>query len=123
MALLGGVGIAISAKSKQNQELQDYLHFIMREEILSGSYFDAGGQPSTKSVWMSSDINARTAGFFSNTIESMENAFVRPRVVGFNIFQEKAAKLIHDGLTEKSVSEEQIVRSIDEVYRNCCLNY
>ena len=122
VALLGGVGIAISVQSNHHQELANYLQFIMREEILSGSYFDAGGQPSSKSAWMSNEINTRTAGFFSNTIQSMENAFVRPRVPGFNIFQERAAKLINEGLTGKSSSEEQIIHSIDKVYNDCCLN-
>jgi len=119
-ALLGGVGLAISAKSDHHNEISDYLQFIMQDEILSGSYFDAGGQPSTKSVWMSDDINARTSGFFTNTLGSMQSAFVRPRVAGFNVFQEKAAQVIHSKLNGKSSSESLTVDSINEIYGDCC---
>ena len=122
VALLGGVGLAVSSKSQHHKILSDYLRFIMQEQIISGAYFDSGGQPSTSSVWMSKDINRRTAGFFSNTIASMERAFVRPRVAGFNIFQEKAARFLHSKLAKKGSSEASIVDSLNGIYKESCLS-
>lgn len=123
VALLGGVGLAISSKCDHQNEVSDYLQFIMQNEVMNGPYFEAGGQPSTRSAWQSIDINRRTAGFFTNTLGSMENAYTRPSVAGFNVFQEKAAKILHKRLITQSGGDSHTVGTINEIYRNYCEGY
>ena len=42
IALLGGVGIAVSGQTQHKKAISQFLNFIMQDQIVSGSYFDAG---------------------------------------------------------------------------------
>ena len=118
MSLLGGAGIALSSKSNNFDEVADFLTFFMQDEILSGPYFKAGGQPSLKSSWESNTLNAQTSDFFNRTIDTIVNAYTRPRLAGFNIFQFEAAELMHGMLT--SSSKGSIIQAINKLYHMHC---
>jgi len=116
--LLGGAGIAVSSMSHFKIEIADYLKCIMSEDILAGPYFEAGGQPSLLSMWNSDVHNTTIADFFQNTLDTMNHAFVRPRVNGFHVFQVKAADLIHKRIRHTSAAF--IVGAMNELYRAQC---
>jgi len=118
LSLLGGAGIALSSKSENHYEIADFLRFIMQYKIMSGPYFNAGGQPSLKSTWESNTLNARSSNFFKNTIDTIAHAYTRPRLPGFNTFQFKAAELMHGTL--RNSSEESIIKAIIKLYHEHC---
>ncbi len=118
IALLGGVGIAVSSKTKLKEEIADYLYYILKEEVISGTYFDAGGQPSLTSAWRSGKLNNSTNNFFRNTTASMEQAYVRPCIPGFNDFQEKVSTLIHHNLT--STSSRYLIKEVNNWFLKIC---
>ena len=117
-SVLGGAGIAVSSKSIHHIEIKEFLQFIMRDEILSGPYFEAGGQPSLKSSWSSNILNDRTLDFFNMTFDTINSAYTRPRFAGFNSFQNEAAQLMHG--TMNGFSGATIVRAINNLYHMHC---
>lgn len=119
ISLLGGVGIAVSSKTKYKNEITTYLGHIMKNEILLGAYFDAGGQPSLAEVWNSKKHSKATSNFFCNTLETMQNAYVRPCIPGFNDFQERASEFIHAHF--KTQSARTLGEKVNVLFRKSCL--
>ena len=76
---------------------------------------ESGGQPGNRLAWTDPAVNAATSTFFLDTLETLENAHVRPRYDGFVPFQEKAGYLIHDYLCDKG-DEETILDALDALY-------
>ena len=81
-AVLGGAGIAVSAKSKYLHEAAKYIAWICGAEIQSSVYVMEQGQPANIVAWKSDYANGLTHNFFFNTFETLTNAFVRPRYSG-----------------------------------------
>jgi len=117
-SLLGGAGIAVSSKSRNYSEIAGFLRFIMRDEVLSGPYFEAGGQPSLRSSWSSTPLNIDTTGFFSKTIDTVANAYTRPRLPGFSSFQMEAAELMHRSI--RGLSGLSMLSVINDLYHQHC---
>lgn len=118
ISLLGGVGIAVSSRTEFKEEIAAYLCYILKEEVILGSYFNAGGQPSLASVWRSKEHNKATSNFFSGTAESMKQAYVRPRMPGFNDFQEKASTIMHHNFT--STSPRHLIKEGNTLFEKVC---
>lgn len=97
-SVLGGVGLALSARSPRREAAADLARRIGASEVQSGLYFEAGGQPGHAAAWDSPAVNTRVGGFFTATRDTMEQAFMRPRVPGHRRFQVEAGLLIHDCL-------------------------
>jgi len=119
VSLLGGVGLAISAYAINKKECAEFMQFVLRDEILSGCYIENNGQPSLLSSWNSSVLNKQSKNFFANTMGSMKNAFVRPRISGFNRFQESAAQYLHGNF--KSANEIRLIAHLNHLYTIHCL--
>ena len=116
-ALLGGAGIAVSAKTKNLNACLDFIQYILDPKIQRTAYYLEGGQPACLSAWRDKECNADCADFFENTLYTVENAYVRPRVPGFNRFQEKAADLLHAAITTHSDGGTLISR-LNTLYYN-----
>ncbi len=121
ISLLGGVGIAISSKCQHQMDAADFIQFALDEKRLKQEYFIAGGQPSLKVVWESVDINSKALDFFASTKNTIENAYTRPRIPGFNVFQERASNMLHSGFRSRSV--KSVVDELDLLYKTFCINY
>jgi len=112
---LGGAGIAISSKSR-NPELAAQVAFLLSSpEIQSTTYVSAGGQPGNIAAWKSNSVNQLTHGFFANTLRTLENAWVRPRVFGWPEIQYATSQIIHRVLIEKKVQHSDI-SAMEETY-------
>jgi len=118
-SLLGGVGVAISARSAHREEAASYLSYVLSPDIQAGEYFDNHGQPGHLAAWTSPVVNQACSQFFSGTLRTLEQAYVRPRVPGFHEFQESAGVLLHEAVTENS-SPEKTMLALNEQYRHCC---
>ena len=98
--MLGGAGMAVSARCEHLDIATAYAEFTGSAAVQSGIYFEAGGQPGHRSAWTNPALDTRCAGFFSNTLPTLDRAFVRPRYAGYLDFQDTACLVIHEFLRE-----------------------
>jgi len=101
-ALLGGAGFALSSRCREVEAAATFLRWLHRPEVMAGVYFEAGGQPGLRSVWLDDTVNAKANGFFANTLDTMERAFLRPRFDGFVPFMESAGFVVNTWLRDGS---------------------
>jgi multiple sugar transport system substrate-binding protein len=92
--VLGGAGLALSARTANRDIAAGLARHIASPNIQRGLYADAGGQPGHAAAWQSSEVNAQTGQFFVAIRQTIDDAFVRPRVGGHTHFQSRAGALI-----------------------------
>lgn len=120
--LLGGVGIAISSKSIYIDESLNFIELILSKEIQKGLYYCEGGQPAHNSAWQDEAINLDCNNYFRNIRQTIDKAYMRPRHVHFNNFQEKAAELLHHSMSNQGNSKK-IILEINDLYNRICFQY
>jgi multiple sugar transport system substrate-binding protein len=98
---LGGAGLAISATSRHPDAAAAYARTVASADVQRGVYVDGGGQPGHRAAWTDPDVNTRTGGFFADTLDATEAAYVRPRDPGFLPFQDAAGDAVHTWLRER----------------------
>lgn len=84
--LLGGAGIGISAKSRNPEAAFAYAMHLIDPAFQASDYVANGGQPGMRSAWMSPECDKMTNGFFSDCLQPMDAAFLRPNIPGFVSF-------------------------------------
>jgi multiple sugar transport system substrate-binding protein len=113
-SVLGGVGIALSARSNEREAAAELARTIGAPEVQAGIYTSSGGQPGHSAAWLAPGANRCVRGFFLATRTTMEHAFMRPRVPGHRRFQELAGILIRDSIWQP---DRQIQTCLDEFNR------
>lgn len=98
--LLGGAGLAISSKSKHIKEAAEYILLATSRNVQEGIYYECGGQPADLNAWKKESINSDCGDFFVNTLYTLEHAFVRPQLIGWNRYQEKAGQVLRERLVQ-----------------------
>ena len=93
---LGGAGIAISTACAHPAEAMAYATWITSAEVQTGLYVETGGQPGRLEAWTDDGVNAASGDFFRRTLATMEGAYVRPRVQGYQEFQGQASTIVVD---------------------------
>jgi multiple sugar transport system substrate-binding protein len=93
-ACLGGAGIAISTACAHPADAIAYATWITSADVQRGLYFETGGQPGRLEAWVDDQVNAASGDFFRRTLATMENAYVRPRVRGYQQFQKNASDIV-----------------------------
>ncbi|HZF26729.1 MAG TPA: hypothetical protein VEZ88_10755 [Steroidobacteraceae bacterium] len=94
-SVLGGVGMALSSQSHSRDVAAALASEIASSDVQSGLYARSGGQPGHGAAWASHEVNALVGNFFTATRETIDHAFIRPRVAGHRRFQPAAGGLIH----------------------------
>ena len=92
---LGGAGLAISRSVSYITAAASYAAFVASADVQKGIYFDAGGQPGHRAAWIDSEVNRRSSGFFQNTLETLDAAYMRPRFDTYPEFQDEAGLIVH----------------------------
>lgn len=115
--VLGGVGIAVSARSKHKQEAIDYVQYVASSDCQRGLYFASEGQPGHRKAWKDSEVNRKSHGFFENTLRTLDLAYLRPRYVGYPSFQERAGEILHSLLLNGGNCHEGL-QNLNSVYQN-----
>ncbi len=118
-SILGGAGLAISAQTKSLDESLSFMQFILAADIQKISYYQNGGQPAHLDAWLDKHNNEDCSGFFSDTFFTMEQAYVRPRIKGFNRFQESAADLIHSAV-QKNGQTRITMEKLNNLFKYHC---
>lgn len=93
--MLGGTGVAISAKSPQLQKAFEYVRWLTSQPHQGGTYFRKGGQPASLAAWMNPAVDSEAGEFFSGTLPTLQTAYLRPRFDGFVPFFESAGRQIN----------------------------
>ncbi|UKM63804.1 extracellular solute-binding protein [Flavobacteriaceae bacterium GSB9] len=113
---LGGAGIAVSSKTKHAEMAMKYAEFTASEKVQSGLYFEFGGQPGHRKSWLSEEVNSQCKNFFKDTLQTLDEATLRPQYYGYMHFQDEASPVIYEAITEK-VSIEAAVDKMNEIYK------
>ena len=114
--MLGGTGLAISAKCKHPEVAAQYAAYTASPEIQSGLFFENGGQPGHRGAWLNEANNAACTDFFTDTLPTLDRAFVRPRYAGYLEFQDVAGDPIHAYLREGG-DPNAVLDQLDVLYR------
>jgi multiple sugar transport system substrate-binding protein len=94
--LLAGAGIGISAKSENAKAAFDYAMRLIDPQFQATEYVANGGQPGMRSAWTSAQCNKMTNGFFSDCLQAVDTAFLRPNIPGFvDFFHSGTRRLAH----------------------------
>ena len=104
-AVLGGSGIAITSSCTNVQEAAHYAAWICSDVVQSTIYVNAQGQPGNKMAWENKEANTITSDFFTNTMPSLTNAYLRPRYQGWPKFQTFLGETIHAYLLHDTAPE------------------
>jgi multiple sugar transport system substrate-binding protein len=115
--LLGGAGIAVSYQSAHVPQAVLYAKWLVNAKYQREAYFGNGGQPASKSAWTDPEVDAMASGFFSGTIKTLQNAYLRPRFSGFVRFFEAAGVEINRCLKGEA-GDKQLVAWLNSKYRN-----
>lgn len=116
-SVLGGVGLSISSYSQFKEAAVELGTYIAGEEFQATKYFESGGQPGHAAAWKDPGINRMVGDSFYNTIDTLENAFMRPRKPGYNKFQKAGAAIIHDCLKYGS-NKKDAIKNFNQSYWN-----
>lgn len=118
-AILGGAGLAISAKCKAKEVAVAYAQWVGGTACQKTIYFSSGGQPANRKAWTDSEVNRRANNFFIDTLATLSQAFLRPRLVNFVTFQTEASFVVSDFLKGKHTTSETLRLMNDLYQRNC----
>ena len=114
--VIGGTGLAISARCKAPEVALDFAGFIASERVQRTIYTQAGGQPGHLSAWQDALNNQLTGNFFNRTLPAMQRAWVRPRFNGFLAFQEQAGLPMQDWI-QSGGSTRDCLKAVNEVWK------
>jgi len=96
---LGGAGLAISSACKHKEVAAEYAAYVASEACQTTLYFNSGGQPGHRAAWTNEEVNRRSNGFFENTLQTLDQAYLRPRFFGYLDFQDQGGQIVHSYLT------------------------
>ena len=94
--VLGGTGLAISSQCKHIDEAVAFAQYALSPEIQRTLYCDCGGQPGHRAAWLDEECNRTTLNFYRDTLETLDQAYLRPRYSGYLTFQDNAGLIIRD---------------------------
>jgi multiple sugar transport system substrate-binding protein len=112
---LGGTGLSVSAFSKHPLEAVDFAQWVVSPVIQSTLYAEHGGQPAYRSAWLNESNNLLTHDYFKNTLETLDEAYVRPRYNGYLHFQDLAGDPIRDFLRNGGRPGD-VMRRVNDLY-------
>jgi len=114
--VLGGTGIAVSARCTAREVAVDYSLWIAGAECQKGLYFRSGGQPGHAAAWEDDGCNAACRNFMRNTRRTLETAWLRPRYDGYMGLQDRAGDIVHACL-RGGAGIEATLEALDAAYR------
>ena len=107
-SVLGGTGLAISARTAHRQACADFALYLAGAECQSTLYVEANGQPGHTSAWSDEAINAAVADAYFDTRLTHETAWLRPRHAGCIAFQEEGSEIVADALRGRSEMDDAV---------------
>lgn len=112
-SVLGGTGLAVSLRCTPTPELIRHIMTYVSEQVQKTLVVENGGQPANICAWKDKRANDLTHHFFSGTLKTVTQAYLRPKYHGYIPFQDTSSALIRDGLIN-GLSMEEIFLAIKE---------
>jgi multiple sugar transport system substrate-binding protein len=100
-SIIGGAGIGVSARTRHPELAARAVQLLMSRDIQREMAL-AWGQPGRRSTWTDPEVNAVSRGFFANTLETIEQGYIRPRFPGWVPRQTVAGRVLAHHLRAKS---------------------
>lgn len=116
-SLLGGAGIAVSARTEHPAEAIAHAFWLASAPVQEGVYYDGGGQPGNAVAWESDRTNADSLDFFRGTRATLETAYLRPRHVHYIELQNELSEVVNEALRGRLTDEQLRVRLDEGVER------
>lgn len=116
--ILGGAGLAVSATSKYLEEAAAFIAFASDSEAQRTLVGLTGGQPGSRSAWCDPVVDHEAGGFFSGTLATIEQAWVRPRERWWPPFQLEGGRLLSRGLAAGEPARA-LLEALDTLYLDC----
>lgn len=120
-AVLGGTGIAVTPRGRTNPAVRDHVRRMVDPTIQSTVVPRAGGQPSARIAWEDALVDAAAEGFYSGTRQTLEQSWVRPRMLGWLPFYDTASATARAAIVGDLPVEDAAV-SIRAAYRDLIRN-
>ncbi|CAB4887686.1 unannotated protein [freshwater metagenome] len=95
---IGGAGLAVTNRRSISPELVAYVAWLVSADTQTNFIPSHDGQPALASAWRDPNLNRQSAGFYANTLTTIQGAQVRPRFAGYAVYQEYASARIREGL-------------------------
>ncbi len=111
-SVLGGVGLALSARSSRPDLAAELARLVASPEFQRNHVVEAEGQPGHRSAWVDPQLDETTNHFFSATIDSLDAAFVRPRDTGAAAVQRRGGDIVHEQIWRESTSTVTCARQL-----------
>ena len=115
-SVLGGVGLAVSASSRHREAAVAFTRYVTSADCQRGAYFEGGGQPGHRLAWLDAAINDATGNFFEATLETLDNACVRPRFASYPGYQLQAGPLLRQ-LVRREEPASKVIAALNELWR------
>jgi multiple sugar transport system substrate-binding protein len=112
---LGGTGIGLTRRCVRSPALLSHLQSLMSEDTQIRFIPAHDGQPSSRAAWLDEGVNQRWGGFYRDTFETLEQAYVRPRHDGYMAFQAAAAALLRAAFDERREATP-VLRELQKLY-------
>jgi multiple sugar transport system substrate-binding protein len=112
---LGGTGIAVSAFSKNRNLALQFAKEIVSPLCQQTFYVEHGGQPGHRTAWLSDHANILTNNYFSSTLPTLDESYIRPRYNGYLHFQDEAGTPIQHYLKHGG-NEKNVLLTINKIY-------
>jgi multiple sugar transport system substrate-binding protein len=114
-SVLGGAGLAVSSRCADRDQALRYCEFVASPECQRTLYFDSGGQPGHRGAWVDEEVNRRCGNYFTRTLSTLDQAYLRPRYDGYLQFQDEASKTVHGFLLGEAGAIETLAE-LDRLY-------
>ena len=116
---LGGTGLAISRRcaGEKLSRAADYTKFVASPPVQRSIYTRSGGQPAHLSAWHDSANNAASNNFFYATMQTMIEAYMRPRYNGYMYFQENGGAMVNEYLKDGGAARRAL-NGLNNLYRD-----
>ena len=115
-SVLGGTGLAISARAHPNPLILDHVRQAMHPLAQRHVIPEVGGQPSAVAAWNDPDVNADAWDFYTRTRRSIEHAWQRPRFHGWINVQNHGSAILREAIQTARPAGEAI-DALDACYR------
>jgi multiple sugar transport system substrate-binding protein len=79
-------------------------------------YALSGGQPGHRQAWLDPALNQLCGNFFLDTLPTLDDAYLRPRYLGYIAFQDHAGPIVQRYLRAGGGARATLAE-LDELYR------
>lgn len=115
-SLLGGAGMAVSAQATDIEEAATFAAWYSMPDVQTYLTMN-GAQPGSRTVWTTPLANKAVGHFFSDTIKTMEKAYIRPLKIWWPPAQKRCGQLLVEGL-KAGWPTPKIINAMERGYRD-----